>query len=295
VKACPTCGREIAESVSVCDACDAWAAALAEPRPDDAEPLKTIDAPTAEETAPVAAAKAAPAGRPAASRRQLTYIAAGIGVVALTGFAISARGGSASDASVAAPAPAPAATGRPAPSAAPAPAAAAATAAAATAVQTWSADNRNTWLGPRVRGAAFELLSEKAVKTWSGSARPSLVVRCTPHTIEAFIVTGSPLKIEPRIEGKRVTTSVDGEPLRTEHWVDADDRTAVFAPDPAAFVQRLRNGRSLAFGYSPHNSTDVVAQFNVAGIDPLIGAAAAKECRAPAVNAGQRKRASSRR
>jgi hypothetical protein len=77
--------------------------------------------------------------------------------------------------------------------------------------------------------------------------------------------------------------------------VDADDRTAVFAPDPAAFVQRLRNGRSLAFGYSPHNSTDVVAQFNVAGIDPLIGAAAAKECRAPAVNAGQRKRASSRR
>ena len=277
MKACPTCGREIAESVSACDACDAWAAGLSEPRPDDTEPLKITDVPKGVEPAPVVAAKADPAGRPAGSRRQLTYIAAGVGAIALTGFAISVSGGSPSDAPVAAtPAAAPAATVRTAASAAPAP-----TAAAATAVQAWSADNRATWLGPRVRGAAFELLSERAVKTWSGAARPSLVVRCTPQSLEAFVVTGSPLRIEPKIEGKRVTTSVDGEPLRTEQWVDADDRTAVFAPDPAAFVQRLRNARSLEVGYSPHNSTDVVAQFNVAGIDALMGAAAAKECRAP--------------
>ena len=277
MKACPTCGREIAETVSVCDSCDAWAAGLSEPRPDDTQPLKTTDVPKVAETAPVAAANAAPAGRPAASRRQLTYIAAGVGAIALTGFAISVSGGSPSDAPVAAtPAP-PVATVKTAASTAPAP-----TAAAATAVQAWSADNRATWLGPRVRGAAFELLSEKAVKTWSGSARPSLVVRCTPQSLEAFVVTGSPLKIEPKIEGKRVTTSVDGEPLRTEQWVDADDRTAVFAPDPAAFVQRLRNARSLEFGYSPHNSTDVVAQFNVAGIDALMGTATSKECRASA-------------
>lgn len=90
--------------------------------------------------------------------------------------------------------------------------------------------------------------------------------------IEALVTTGS-LKIDPRVEGKTVTISMDGEPIRTEHWADSEDRTAVFAADPVAFTQRLRTARALHFGYSPHNSSDVVAQFHVAGIDGLIGAA----------------------
>jgi hypothetical protein len=104
-----------------------------------------------------------------------------------------------------------------------------------------------------------------------------MVVRCESHSIDAFVVTGSPLKITSRADGKAVTISIDGEPARTEQWNDADDRTAVFAPDAAAFVQRLRKGHTVNFGYSPHNSSDVVAQFNVAGLDALIGAAS-KEC-----------------
>lgn len=269
VKSCPTCGREVAESVSVCESCAAWATALVEARPDDAA-AKASEAPAAEETAPVAATTA-PAAPAAGSHRQLAYIAAGVGVVALTGFAISARGGSAPNPS--APAATPAADVRPAPVTAPPPSAAAA-------VQTWSTENRATWLGPRTRGAAFELASENVVKTWFGPARPSLVVRCTAKSIEAFVVTRSPMKIAPRVDGKAVTISVDGEPVRTEHWIDSDDHTAVFAPDPAGFVDRLRKARTFGFGYSPHNSSDVVAEFNVSGIDALISASA-KECGAP--------------
>jgi len=226
---------------------------------------------TVEANAPVVAAKTAPAVRPAVSHRQLTVIAAGVGAVVLTGFAISARGGSAPHAYAAAAASA--ADVRPAPSPAPTPTAAAA-------VQRWSTDNRATWLGNRRRGAAFELASENVNKTWFGASRAALVVRCTSQAIEAFVVTGSPMKIEPRVDGKTVTISVDGEPVRTEQWSDSDDHTAVFAPDPAALVQRLRKGRALGFGYSPHNSSDVVAQFNVSGLDELI-AAASKECGAP--------------
>ena len=135
-----------------------------------------------------------------------------------------------------------------------------------------------TWQGNHRRGAAtFELAAENAVKTWFGPARASLVVRCTARSIEAFVVTGSPMKIEPRVDGKTVTIRVDGEPVGTQRWIDSDDHTAVFAPDAAAFVQRLRKARSFDFGYSPHNSSDVVAQFNVVGIDGLIGAAS-REC-----------------
>ncbi|HET7695897.1 MAG TPA: hypothetical protein VFK57_09335 [Vicinamibacterales bacterium] len=208
-----------------------------------------------------------PAARTAISRRQITFIAAGIAAAALTGLAMSSRGGPASGAAAAAGAPA--ADARTAPAAAPAPT-------VARPVQTWSTENQATWLGGRRRGAAFELASENVVKTWFGPARASLVVRCAAQQVEAFVVTRSPMKIVPAVDGKSVTISVDGEPARTERWTDSDDHTAVFAPDPAAFVQRLRQARTFDFGYSPHNSSDVVAQFHVSGIEGLM--AAAREC-----------------
>jgi hypothetical protein len=242
---------------------------LVEPRPADDAP-QPLKAATAEGLPPIAAAAPARAGRVTRSSRQLTLIAAAVGAVAVTGFAMSARGGSAPDAS--GPAAAPAAHVTPAPTAAP-------PATTDTPVQTWSKENQASWLDSRRRGAAFELLSENTVKTWFGPVRPSLVVRCASQRIEAFVVTGSPMKIDPRVEGKTVTISMDGEPARKEQWTDSSDHTAVFAPDPAAFTQRLRTVRTLHFGYSPHNSSDVVAQFHVSGIDALISAAS-RDCSA---------------
>jgi hypothetical protein len=269
VKPCLTCGREIADSDSVCDLCGAWAAALVEPRPADDAAL-TSKAPTAEGQPPVAAATTARVERATGSRRHLTFIAAAgaaVAGVALTGFAMSARGGSAPDASGVAAAPTAHVTKAAPPTT------------AETALQRWSTENRASWLDSRRRGAAFELHSEHIVKTWFGPARPTLVIRCEAQRIEAFVIAGSPMRIDPRVEGKSVTISMDGEPVRTEHWTDSDDHKAVFAPDPAAFTQRLRTARTLHFGFSPHNSSDVVAQFHVSGIDGLIGAAS-KHCSA---------------
>ena len=216
-----------------------------------------------------------------ASRRRLGLMAAGLVIVAMTGFAMATRGKSATAAPVVtAPASAPAS--RVSPPAKTAPVAAATTApspapATVRPVQTWSTANQAAWLDNPRRGAAFELLSENIVKTSFGVSHPLLVVRCAAKRIEAFVVTGSPMKIDPRVEGKTVTVSLDGEPFRTEHWTDSDDRTAVFAPNAEVFTARLRGARTLDFGYSPHNSSDAVAQFHVAGIDALIGAAS-KHC-----------------
>jgi hypothetical protein len=85
------------------------------------------------------------------------------------------------------------------------------------------------------------------------------------------------MKIEPHTEGKTVTISVDDEPVRTERWPDSDDHDALFAPDGAAFAQRLLHAQTLRFGYSPHNASDVVAQFHVSGLAGLIEPVA-KDC-----------------
>ena len=144
-------------------------------------------------------------------------------------------------------------------------------------MQTWNTDKQATWLGNRRRGAAFELPADNVVKTWFGPARPSLVVRCVAHNVEAFVFTGSAMKIETRAAGKTVNLAVDDEAMRTERWPDSDDHDALFAPDAAAFTARLLSARTLRFSYSPHNSNDVVAQFHVAGLDALMKSAA-KEC-----------------
>jgi hypothetical protein len=267
VKQCPTCGREIAQQATVCESCEAWAAALVQTRPAD-DDFAEFQPPS--EADPPAAVRTAPSAAPAAPRRHGLVMAVSIAAVAVIAIAIGfARGGSAPNAS-AAPAAAPA----------PAPAAAASAPAAPAGVQRWSTENQASWVGNRRRAAAFELPAENVVKTWFGPMRPLLIVRCTAGAIEAFVFTGSPMKIEPRAEGKTVTVSVDGEPVHTERWPDSDNHDALFAPDPAAFTARLRQARTLRFGYSPHNSSDVVAEFSVSGLDPLIGAAS-KQCAAP--------------
>jgi hypothetical protein len=146
----------------------------------------------------------------------------------------------------------------------------------ASAIQKWSSENRKVWLGNE-RGAAFDLLAEHAVQTWFGPAQPTLVVRCASKAIETFVYTRSPAKIEPDGDNRTVTVSVDDKPATTEHWASSDDRTALFAPDGAAFTERLLHARTLRFGFSPHNSPDVVVQFNIAGLAELM-APVAREC-----------------
>jgi hypothetical protein len=143
-------------------------------------------------------------------------------------------------------------------------------------VQKWSSENRKVWLGS-ARGAAFELLSDNSVQTWFGLVQPVLVVRCVSRSMETFVVTRSAVKIEPNVDGRTVTVSLDGEPAQAERWSSSDDRVALFAPDGAAFAERLMHAHTLQFGYSPHNSKDVVAQFNVAGLGELIEPVA-REC-----------------
>ena len=137
--------------------------------------------------------------------------------------------------------------------------------------------NQAHWLGANRKGAAFELPAEHMVKTWFGPIRPFLVVRCMGKTTQAFVYTGSPLRIEPNAEGKTVTVAVDDQPAATERWPDSDDHDALFAPDGAEFAQRLLGARSIRVGYSPHNAPDVTAEFRVNGLDALIGPHV-KEC-----------------
>jgi hypothetical protein len=278
VKRCPECAREIEESATTCDACAEWAASMgasldaaplvppAEPS-QLVEPLRLAEPLKPAESSKPAGSVAAPAARPRVGRRELV-----IGAVAIVGAGLVAfplmLGRGASSSSVAAVATAPRTAARQPSTSHPSP----------TIIhQKWSAGDRARWLGNQRHGAAFELPADNIVQTWFGPVRPALIVRCTAKSIQTFVYTGSPMKIEPHAEGKTVTVSVDDEPVSTERWPDADDHDALFAPDGGAFAERLLHAQTLRFGYSPHNASDVVAQFHVSGLAEQIDSVA-KEC-----------------
>jgi Type VI secretion system VasI, EvfG, VC_A0118 len=257
LKQCSSCAREIEETASLCADCAYWAEAVTTPVAQSEEPTEsplTADVPA---EVPVAV-----------PRRRMNpaliavFAAVAIGIMSLG--LLSARDTAAPTAATAA------ATAAKSPSVAGGPTTASAT-------QKWSNTNSSYWVGNRRKSVAFELPAENTVSVWMRTVRPALVVRCMGRRTEVFVVTESAMKIEPQSDDHTVTLGFDDGANVTERWPDSEEHDALFARDGAKFAQRLLNARTLRIGYTPHNVGPVVAQFNVAGLAPLIGPAA-REC-----------------
>jgi hypothetical protein len=263
VKRCSECAREIDDSATMCEGCAAWVAAVLPAFADlPLEPSLAPEPASVPEPSTVVTPVASSTGL-RGGREVLLAVVAVTGAALGTFALLAMRGGPSANVSAAAAVP----STRPASAAASTP----------LVLHKWSTDNRGYWIGNQRHAAAFELQADDLVKTWFGPVRPTLVVRCTARRMQTFVYTGSPMKIEPNADGKTVRVSMDDEPMRTERWPDSDDHDALFAPDGTAFTQRLLRARTLRFGYSPHNSDDVVAQFHVSGLAELIDPVA-KEC-----------------
>ena len=140
----------------------------------------------------------------------------------------------------------------------------------------WSS-NAAAWVGRERNSAAFELASVNKIKVWMRMAQPVLVVRCRAQKPDVFVFTASAAKMEPQDENHTVRIQFDSEPVATERWADSAEHDALFAPDGAAFAQRLVAARQLQFGFVPHNADPVVATFEVAGLTEHL-ASAARQC-----------------
>jgi hypothetical protein len=138
----------------------------------------------------------------------------------------------------------------------------------------WSSANRE-WVGGERRAVAFELPADNTVQVWQRRAHPILVVRCFKKRTEAFVFIESAAQIEPH-GGHSVRIRFDAEPESDERWVDGEEHDTLFAPDGAPFARRLTAASTMQFGYKPHNSPPVVAEFHVSGLGALMAAAGAK-------------------
>jgi hypothetical protein len=254
VKHCGSCGRDIPDSSTLCEPCAAWAEAHAA-------------APSAPGEASSPAKPSATAQSKRVSRRDLVVILAATAAGSLLTLGLLLTRGvpsapvAAAQGNVAKP-PRPVVAGPPRASAV---------------TQAWSTQRRAYWTGNQRNSAAFELPAENIVPIWLNQVRPMLIVRCLSKRTEAFVFTGSALKIEPQTEDHTVSFRFDDEQATTMRWPDSAEHDALFAPDAAAFAQRLIHAHTLRFGYTPHNAPPVEAHFEVSGLGALIEPVA-KEC-----------------
>jgi hypothetical protein len=254
VKHCGSCGRDIPDSSTLCEPCAAWAGEHVTPA-------------SASSVASTPSKASPPAESRGVSRRDLVVILVAIAAGSVLTLGLLLTRGVPS-------APVAAAQGTVAkpqrPVVAGPPRASAVT-------QAWSSQRRAYWTGNQRHSAAFELPAENIVPIWMNQVRPMLIVRCLSKKTEAFVFTGSALKIEPQTEDHTVSFRFDNEQETTMRWPDSAEHDALFAPDAAAFAQRLIHAHTLRFGYTPHNAQPVEAHFEVSGLGALIEPVA-KEC-----------------
>ena len=288
MKQCSRCGREIADTATVCDECRQQVVEtvaplfIAEETARSERPREGAAAPSAStapsaSAAPPATAVATPAGagapaaRPGGMPRQLVLMilaVAGAGVLTL---GVVMTRGSASPVAPASegssPAPKPAAPATAAPAAKP----------AVSFKGKWNSENSAYWVGRQRKSIAFELPAENKVGVWMRSVHPRLIVRCMATRTEVFVLTESAAKIEIGTEDHTVRVGLDDEPDAFQRWPDSAEHDALFAPDGAAFAQRLTTAERMRFTFTPHNASPVLIHFNVGGLGPLLDPVA-KEC-----------------
>jgi hypothetical protein len=127
------------------------------------------------------------------------------------------------------------------------------------------------WVGLHRRSIAFEVEADRAVRAWMRQVRPVLVVRCLRGSLDAFVVTGSASSIEPGRPDHTVRLAFDDEPPVVEHWADSAENDGLFAPDGAAFLERLSRTRTLRVAFTPHNAPEAEAVFGVTGAEAIVG------------------------
>lgn len=254
MKHCASCGRDIPDSGTVCEPCEEWAAGH-------------VVAPSSPDVASSPAKASPPVQSGSVTRRELLMI---LGVIAAAGVltvtlllmrGTSSPGVAAAQKDVVKPQRAVVAGAQ----------------RASAVTQAWSSQRRAYWTGNQRNSSAFELPAENIVPIWLNRVRPILIVRCMSKRTEAFVFTGSSLRIEAQTEDHTVRFRFDDEQETTMRWPDSAEHDALFAPDAAAFAQRLIHARTLRFGYTPHNAEPVEAHFEVSGLGALIEPVA-KEC-----------------
>lgn len=98
----------------------------------------------------------------------------------------------------------------------------------------------------------------------SGSG--TLFLRCENNKTEAFLSVNEYLGSS---YGTTVTTRIDGgKPIKSS-WVMGEGGDSAFSPKSLSFIKSINGKKELIIGYSPYGKSQVIAEFDLNGINDV--------------------------
>jgi hypothetical protein len=126
---------------------------------------------------------------------------------------------------------------------------------------------------------ALSLDSGDVIQGPLGSSRPTLVIRCKESKTDVYVITGSAASVEQDVDGgpadyHTVRIRLDQNSLQTEMWYASTDENALFTGDADEMLRELRGAQTLAFEFTPFQSSPAVARFDLSGLAAQLSKAA---------------------
>ncbi len=102
----------------------------------------------------------------------------------------------------------------------------------------------------------------------------ALVIRCRKGKTDAYVVTHVPVKTNYSSDydelGSFVRMRFNDEKPVGEYWSQSTDHSAVFAPSPISFAQRIAKGDRLVFEFTPFDAAATSVTFSTKGLSAVL-------------------------
>ena len=120
--------------------------------------------------------------------------------------------------------------------------------------------------------ASASLEASEDITGWVARIRPRLILRCVEDQTELLVYAG----VSPQPElGNYAQASVrlrfDGARPVSDAWLQSASGNALFAGDPMALVGPLQRAHRFLFEFTPIGAGPVVIEFDVTGLDQVVG------------------------
>jgi type VI secretion system protein VasI len=142
------------------------------------------------------------------------------------------------------------------------------------------------------RTVVLSLTADASVPVWLKSVTPMLVLRCKERILDTYVVTNTAAMVESS-DYRTVRLRFDGATAERQGWPESNDHSALFAPEPEVFLDRLRKTSKLIFQFEPFNAAPVIVGFHTGGLNSRISqllAACPETTKTQAQRVAERKR-----
>lgn len=115
------------------------------------------------------------------------------------------------------------------------------------------------------------VIADSDIRAWLGKVyRPVFVLRCMEGKQSAYFVVGTASAVESDPYYVTIKVRMDQQEAQEIRATESTDKEALFLIEPKRFFSELKDKSKLLLGFTPFNSSPVLASFDIRGVEPVV-------------------------